>query len=101
MCVCVRVRMLDDVRVRVLGRRAPPPLGPLLGQSGAERRVVREQQVGVVDEGPRAQVVVIHTLGLGLKEALQVLGTEGEVGGAPGGEEGREGGGGAVGEGRG
>lgn len=58
------------------------PLSPLSCQGLVCRRPVglRDDDVGVWQEGSRAQAVVVHGLRVGLQVALHVLGVEGEVG---------------------
>ena len=40
---------------------------------------LRDDDVGVLQESPRAQAVVVHRLSVGLQVAFHVLGIEGEV----------------------
>lgn len=40
---------------------------------------LRDDDVGVLEEGSGAQAVVVHRLGVGLQVALHVLRVEGEV----------------------
>ena len=55
----------------------PLPLGGLVGTGPVG---LGDDDVGVVQEGTGAQVVVVDRLGVGLQVALHVLGVEGEVG---------------------
>lgn len=57
--------------------------GRTLGSTGQRllRPVrLRHDHIGVVEEGARAQVVVIHTLRMSLQVALHVLSAEGKYG---------------------
>lgn len=58
---------------------------------------LRDDDVGVVEEGSRAEVVVVDRLGVGLQVVLHVLWVEGEVGAHHGGGQGGGGGVGQVG----
>ncbi|TNN81713.1 hypothetical protein EYF80_008159 [Liparis tanakae] len=77
--------------LRPLGR---PSLSGQTGLVGGRPVGLRDDDAGVVEEGPGAEAVVVHRLGVGLQVALHVLGVEGEVGA----QHGRQGGGGGVGQ---
>lgn len=82
-----RVRWMWMVVGRVRQRRMvvslSSPLPPLSGQTCLLRGRplgLRDDDVGVMEEGSGAQAVVVHRLGVSLQVALHVLRVEGEVG---------------------
>lgn len=84
-----RVRWMWMVVGRVRQRRmvvslsSPLSLPPLSGQTHLLRGRplgLRDDDVGVMEEGSGAQAVVVHRLGVSLQVALHVLRVEGEVG---------------------
>lgn len=70
-------RLLAE-RMRERQGRAVQVMGSRLLQGGAVR--LRDDDVGVVEEGSGAEVVVVDGLGVGLQVVLHVLRVEGEVG---------------------
>lgn len=85
--------MLLAERMRERQRRAVEVMGWLL-QGGAVW--LGDDDVGVVEEGSGAEVVVVDGLGVGLQVVLHVLRVEGEVGPHHGGGQGGRGGVGQV-----
>lgn len=72
------------------GRSLPslPPLSAQTGLVGGGPVGLRDDDVGVLEEGSGAQAVVVDRLGVGLQVALHVFWVEGEVGA----QHGRQGG---------